>query len=404
MGADRGGSLGALHRRASRADVRRVDVKTTDEDGAQRSSGVVAIAFGEPSRSDSGTHQGKLPLSPFERMWNEGIPKITRYLTFNEAASLMVADRRSRLSLYADPLLRLDEIARELGRLGCNELITRIRAIDSDISTLREESRARHYLPGTTLGLSAKKAQRANLQALDESLCARAVQEQGLQKLQPGIEEVVFHFASARQQGPRQGPAPSTSAPRLKSQRSLNQAVHDGNVELVRSGLREFLALPQALTLDKQKVSWLRQPSGMPTLASFGQRGCFKLDAHEQRQCEAIHAYVHEIVSSPYLSPIEKEELCVKPGGLDIVGHCLRNNNPAVAALIILGIHESSAVPQLKQQMFAAMGVARARPMDRLESVITALRWRADRAPEWVEGLLARLAGVKEALQGSTES
>ena len=190
----------------------------------------------------------------------------------------------------------------------------------------------------------------------------------------------------------------------MKSQRSLNQAVHDGNVELVRSGLREFLALPQALTLDKQKVSWLRQPSGMPTLASFGQRGCFKLDAHEQRQCEAIHAYVHEIVSSPYLSPIEKEELCVKPGGLDIVGHCLRNNNPAVAALIILGIHESSAVPQLKQQMFAAMGVARARPMDRLESVITALRWRADRAPEWVEGLLARLAGVKEALQGSTES
>jgi len=178
----------------------------------------------------------------------------------------------------------------------------------------------------------------------------------------------------------------------------LHEALRDGNALLVRAGLREFLALPQALMPNAQKVEWLRSPLGTGMLESFGRHLCGTFKVPELQHYEAIHAYVQEIVSSPYLSAIDKQELCITPGGLDIVGHCLTSHNPAVAASIILGIHESSASPLLKRQLFSAMGVGWARPLGRIDGVITALGWRSNHAPDWVGGMLERLNGARAAL------
>jgi hypothetical protein len=192
----------------------------------------------------------------------------------------------------------------------------------------------------------------------------------------------------------------------------LHDAIDKGDVKLVRAGLREFLSLSPRLMPNVRKVAWLREPQGICTLEFFGQYPCGRLSPLERRQYEAIMGYVDEIVVSKYTSLSEKVQLCVKlarvridPDSgvekldeLDVVAHAASNNNPAVAASILLGIHDSSAELELKQFLLAEIAASWDGGLENcVDCVSDLLRPYEQRAPDWVNGVIARLKSMKPA-------
>ena len=396
------------------------------------------------------------PRAPLQLVTQYQKRSIAGFLTFTEATSLMLISKDMHRAIQADPLLRLDEISPAFERLGCNGLLGRIQSAEAEISRYHPnggqpaarlqpapESKQQPAPPMLTAGAPTASepggvAPKPVVQAgpcpcstclaregagetsrlakqLHEIETQKAQLTSQLEALEPGMEGVVFHFVAERMKGPRPVRAADavaqTMVPTKERYGRLHKAIEDGEVEMVRAGLREFLSLSPALMSNSRKVAWLREPGGMCTLEIVGRRCCGTLKVPERRCCEAVAAYVDEIVSSNYLLPSEKMQLCVKlerarpdphSGAmnvveLDIVRHAIRSSNPAVAASILLGIHNSSADAALKQCLLAAIaaswdgGLATC-----VDSVSQSLRRYAHRAPEWVDGMVVGLESVKK--------
>ena len=114
-------------------------------------------------------------------------------------------------------------------------------------------------------------------------------------------------------------------------------------------------------------------------------------------QYESLMACTDEIVSSGIFMPSDEVKLCAKLA--EICRGVMRTNNPAVAASILLGVHESSAIPQLKQACLAAIGDTWHSGLDGFVDSVSKDLVRYKRgAPEWVNSVMTRLLTVKRAL------
>jgi hypothetical protein len=217
------------------------------------------------------------------------------------------------------------------------------------------------------------------------------------------IEQTVFHFASQRLHASQYSACASTT-----EFGALNEAISNGNVELVHAGLREFLALPGHLFPGDRKLAWLREANGMCLLEFFGHSPCDVEQPAEQRRYEAIVAYVDEIVSSQYLTTQDKAQLCVKLELFrfddesaaekfvqrEMVSYAMSHRNPAVAASILIGIHQSSADARVKRVLLEAAAQSWRSLAECVMAVSTALAPHAVRQPGWVDGVRARLHGI----------
>ncbi|MES2786802.1 MAG: hypothetical protein V4684_15165 [Pseudomonadota bacterium] len=343
---------------------------------------------------------------------------IAEHLTFTDAVSLMLSSSQTHAAIQKDRLLRLDEISPLFQRLQCNQLVASIQFIDYESAEPR--SRPLEVIPTAVPSISiaghsftlrqsvvthalrrralrnTERARQAQLRARQEQ---RGVLAQRLTLLEPQIEAVAFHFAAERLKGPRPVQSSQAMTPVLSLTRKkdgwLHSAIETGDVQLVRAGLREFLSLPVILMPNDRKVAWLPEPHGKALLASFGQHRCGLLKSQERGTYNAIAAYVDEIVSSNTLTPQEKLQVCLKPGGLDIFQHAMGRSNPAVAAMLVLGIHESSADQHLKQFLLGTLFDAWRGRANCVNFVIEQLSIYAYRAPAWVGDLNDRLHQVK---------
>jgi hypothetical protein len=362
---------------------------------------------------------------------------IARFLTATEAVYLMLASKDLHRAIKSDPWLRLYELSTAFATLGCSQLVTdiclldkRLRPLDSAVGGPPTSSSA---LPHGSTADIAPTVQRFNLvrsivtkafqaakparvavhDASSSEAAEKAELSTRLMALEPAIENVVFRFASERLPRPQHVDASdSTEQPIVPAEDKghwLHNAITDGVVEIVQPGLREFLSLPERLISQDRKVARLGQSKGKCTLKSFGQHRCGTFKPLEIRQYEAILAYVDAIVSSQYLRPSDKERLCVQGGmvdrdprsKLDVVRHAMACKNPAVAAMILLGIQESSASRKRKQSLLHSIGSSWDGGIDNcVQEVINALRECEHRAPEWVNGIVARLALVAPSRSG----
>jgi hypothetical protein len=418
--------------------------------------GIDALDFGA-GKPVTSSRQAGAPLAPLQRVTLYDKRNIAECLTFTEAIWLMLASKDMHFAIRADPLLRLDEISPSFERLGCNELVRELQAIEMELSRLRmapgpHASHPEQVLGSTRLagpgaimagapadavflsftiaghafqirrspGRKARDAMQSSRQARERAQvdihkkeAEKARFGAKLQTLEPAIEELAFHFATERRKGPRPFTASDTAAHPMATPGGMHSRLHraldEGDVDMVRTGLREFLSLPALLMPSFRKVAWLLEPQGRCTLEDFGQRCCGTLKPLERRQYDALTAYVDEIVSSDTLSAPEKWQLCVKlelvkqdrPGGvnkpveLDIVKHALGRNNPAVAASILLGIHESSAEQQTKQFLLAGIAASWQGDLGNcVDRVINSLKRYEHRAPDWVADVIGRLKSI----------
>lgn len=144
----------------------------------------------------------------------------------------------------------------------------------------------------------------------------------------------------------------------------LHYALELGQADMVLSILRPVLSAPQALTRgDRYKLLLAPSPTDQPMLSVLcaGPHSS-PLNAERVSRCEAIHAYLKEIVDSPALSDAEKESLVTAyggpPGGEQPAAKlALTSGNPGEAAAMLLAILESPTPPALKTRLLAALGV-----------------------------------------------
>ncbi|MRD48464.1 hypothetical protein GHT07_14345 [Caenimonas koreensis DSM 17982] len=371
------------------------------------------------------------PLAPLQRLTLYSKRDIAEFLSTWEAVWLMLASKDMHAAIKDDPWLRLYEIAHSFASL---EYTPRMQAVDAELATLRCERQAdmatelpeatafRIPLVGRSITLKkspAAKALKAKEKQRSERERALKAQRDLLPReidaLVPGVESVVFHFATERLAAERhEGPRPMRPAaaavspfnPTNVAPPRLHGAIERGNVELVRACLREYLGVSQRLLPNAAKVAWLRAPKGIATLEDFGWRPCGDLELLERQQYEAIAAYVEEIVSSPRLSIAEKRQLCVMldstagPNPQDrvnIVQLAIKSKNPGVACAVLLGIHESSASAADKQALMADIGASTAGLVGCVDEVIAGLELYQHRARDWVDGITARLHQLRSA-------
>jgi hypothetical protein len=271
-------------------------------------------------------------------------------------------------------------------------------------------ARAAHALQGKERARQAEAEKH-----LHEIETQKAQLTSQLEALEPGMEGVVLHFVAERMKGPRPlraaDAAAQTTMPAQQRYGRLHRAIEDGEVEMVRVGLREFLSLPSHLVPNARKVHWLRGPTATSTLKFFAQRYCGFLDDEERKTCEAIKTYIDEIVSSPYLTPSDKTEICGKleldeprrgNGGEDGLSLVPALRNSAVAACVLLGIYESSAELELKRALLTALAAPWSGGIGAcVHSVGASLVLYKHRAPEWVDGFIARLQCIETGLEGT---
>ncbi len=371
--------------------------------------------------------QPPLPRAPLQLVAQYQKRAIAEYLPLTDATSLMLTSKDMHRAIHGDPVMRLNEVAPAFERLGCNALLGRIQSAHAEISRVRPNGGQPAAPAGPSQWFKLARARAAPVfqgkerarqseaeNHLNELEAHKAQLTLQLQAMEPGVEGVIFHFAAGRTKGPRppsdsHRAAPPTVPIRMRYGR-LHKAIEDGEVETVRVGLREFLSLPPALMPNARKVAWLREPGGMCTLEIVGRRCCGSLQEPEQRCLEAVTAYIDEVVSSSCLLPSEKMQLCVKldlttpdphSGAmnvvqLDIVRHAMRCSNPAVAAAILLGIHNSGADAAVKQILLSEIGSSWDGGLETcIDCVSTSLLRYAHRAPVWVHGMVAALESVK---------
>jgi hypothetical protein len=364
------------------------------------------------------SHQERLPLAPFQCVTFYDKRRTAEFLTFTEAISLMLASRDMHLAIKDDPLLRLDEISLSFQALGCNQLVRSIHDIEAQISELQRQAGPGSVMAGTPADLAkrsisfaglsfqirrspkALRAKEMEVQAAKDAEVEARVREKTAQKAQhaaklepfeSAFEDVVLHFASEHLNGSPRAPAAIVQAyaPPEKIAARLRDVIDKGDVKLARVGLHEFLGVSNLLMPNTRKVAQLRE-----LLKFFSQHCCGKFEELERRQYDTLIACVDEIVSSKFLSDSEKGEFFHKLDRLerngrvverDIFGYALFHNNPAVAAAILLGIHESSAEPNLKQTLLATIAASWGGLGNCVDVVTDMLLPYAHRALDWFQ-------------------
>jgi hypothetical protein len=357
-----------------------------------------------------------LPLAPFQCVTFYDKRRTAEFLTFTEAISLMLASKDMHLAIKDDPLLRLDEISLSFHALGCHQLVESTQTIEAQISELQRQAGPGAVMAGTPADLAkrsisfaglsfrirrspkALRAKEAEVQAAKEAEVEARVREKTAEKaqlaarlesLERAFEDVVFHFASEHMNGPPRAPGAIAQAyaPPEKIADSLRDAIDKGDVKLARVGLHGLLSISKRLMPNARKVVWLRE-----LFKLFSQNRCGNFKELERRQYDSLIACVDEIVSSKFLSYSEKAEFCHQLERLerdgrvlerDIFGYALFHNNPAVAAAILLGIHESSAEPDLKQSLLAAIAASWGGLDKCVDYVNDSLLPYSYRAPNW---------------------
>lgn len=380
--------------------------------------GNVNAPYFAASKPVTAERQERLPLAPFQRVTPHEKQNIAEFLTFAEAASLMLSSRDMHLAIQGDRWLRLDEISKSFQRLGVHDYLKSMQSLEAEISQLQQQSAAGAVVadePAETAkrGISLARlvfwrraAKEAPEQAQMREKEAQEVQVAArLELLELSIEDLVIHFAAERQKGPRPlGAAPNVYAHPENRLRSLRAEISKGDVALMRASLRELLSLPERLMPNARKLALLREP-----LRYFGKYKCGNFEQPERERCEAIIAYVDEIVSSAQLSKSEKSEFfnmrepLTREGRVverDIFGYALFHGNPAVAAAILLGIHASRTVPDqpdLKKPLLAGIGESWGGLGNCVDCVVDLLRPYQFRAPNFVDALTERLKSMPTA-------
>jgi len=381
--------------------------------------------------------QGLRPLAPLQRVTVHHKRSIAGYLTVTEATRLGLTSKDLNLAVHQHELLRLSVISNDFAELGCNRLIHSLQTTDAEIAALRLDQQRGGDADGTdgprTKGgrsltvaghrfnlnwPGAKQRQASALQAsalstLREKEAQRTEAATQLDAMVPDIERVVFHIASARRDAETGTKSGAVNAPRDFYERmklnwaKIHQAVENGEVELVRSFMREFLSLSPRLVSNEKKVEWLREPKGAPMLPIMARRCCGTLKEPERRLNEAIGAYVEEIVGSQYMSVAEKIQICLKLQAVhrdwqtghnnrlevDLVRYAYDCSNAAIAASVLLGIYRSAAEPTIKSALLTTAASAWDGGLRACTNEVgrSLTRYR-HRAEDWVD---ERLTGLK---------
>jgi hypothetical protein len=382
-----GSELRGLARRSSVAGG---DVKPAQAKPANPASGTPSegLGFNAPAAASAkpltAAHQTPLPLAALQCVTFYDKRNIAEFLTFTDAIALMLASTDMHRAIQAKPEFRLQQLLQALSRsfesMGCDDWLQQIRSLDAEIlkrqaggdqpfaphsqapgssRLLRPDTHMTGALPhAASLGIifadyccklmlarSATQTLQANersrlagLEALESERSRYAFE---LRAFERPMEDLVFHFAAERQNGPDpQGADQGVGAGQLAidpqvMDRELIDAVGRGDVAWVRAGLREFLSLPPLLMPSARKLARLVLQPGGP-LQFFGQHVCGYLRPLERRQYEAIMACVDEIFSAEIFSAAEQAKLRAKLAG--IVRARSGNEQPAVVASLLDGI------------------------------------------------------------------
>jgi hypothetical protein len=355
--------------------------------------------------------EGRARLAPLQRLPDGVTLQVTSFLLSTETVFLMRACRRMHAALQADPMIR--EIScdwfRERGR---KPLLFALCDAEERMLHTPEEPPARGTgLRGAWLDFAASKRkarkndgqdagsaqwsrERSLLMAeLDARLEAAAFERaaQSLGRLQPSAGGAAW----AKGMADSQEPASSR----------MHQAIDQGDVELVKAGVREFLAISPRLLSNASKIAWLSSANGMCTLIYFSQSPCGRLDAAERGWYEAMQAYAGSLVGSGRLSESELRRLLVRlelvrcdgsRAEVGIVHHAMKNGNPAAAASLLLGIHRANAPAGAKEVLLGSIAQGRGEEGDvSPRTVVQSLGALRARAPEWVDELVEGLKGME---------
>jgi hypothetical protein len=346
--------------------------------------------------------------SPLQTVGVDGLQCILRFMHPTEIAALLMPVSRNMQSLILKlyPLIR--EISKSPQILEYSRLAACIRTTDQTIAQLTQ---ADNTPPQESVG-TFKRMQKAftsrgkEKERAAEAAAARTAQRNSqirekvrlTSALEDNAESVAFHIARERLK--RTQPDP----PVLRSDSSrLHQAINAGDSELVRTVVPVYLNLPAQLMSQRGKIAWLGNAKGVCTLVHFGGYPCSDpMDTPELRQYDAIHAYVASIVCSELLLRDQKSQLVVRLelpdiDPVDSVRHAMDSGNPAVAASILLGIHESGADDELRQWLLKIASASwKEGGLDQCVAFVSESLGRVStRAPTWIGPVVARLDSMR---------
>ncbi len=343
--------------------------------------------------SSARTYAHPLPLAPLQRTTLYDKRNIAQFLTFTEAISLMLAATDLHVALQHDPQLRLDEISPYMQTLPLTRMLQRLQSLDREITQMQSDALAAMMsrqspvtpaldeaagpmtagaaTPAVSTAMrmaqgflkmqrarSAIRTQRIADRLIDTAIRAKRQERSECQSelafFEPALEGVVVHFARERMHGPRKGQARETGAiaRTLKAEQTLQgflrAADEESDSALESALLREFLSLPTRLMPNAQKVQWLQQPMGMASQEAFVRTSFGSFEPLNLRRFDAYATRITEIAGSKYLDRTDKAQILTHPADIDLFHIAVSNDNYAVAALLLLGIHESSQAQRLE--------------------------------------------------------
>jgi hypothetical protein len=233
----------------------------------------------------------------------------------------------------------------------------------------------------------ATKAPTAPAAGNQELIEDRAV---ALAKLEATVQDITFQTASKWLQLKQPGESQPFG-------NRFHDAIVKGDPVLVRTAVFVYLGFPGPLSLA-QKQSSLSRTNQTCLLDMLGNYRCGTLTANERRRYEAVEAYVSEFVGSTCLTNAAKSELIVQ---MDLVPHAMRNNNPAMAASVLLGVHDSRAEAELRTSLLTAIAGLKAGGLDAYIDEVACDLDRYGQASAqsraWVTVRVARLKAINTA-------
>lgn len=340
---------------------------------------------------------------------------IASFLTLTDAASLRCVGRRFAHECDQPTRLALGEASREFTSSGCTDSMRRLEQVRGDIWALS------HYLcepiaypPGVVNRLPIFIGGRAfelpkNFWKLPEDQRASHVEalitlrQQRLTRLSeqqfnraPQISAKVGALTSMRRR-----PNPEVDVAAVPTE--LESRILGNDTHLLRAHLRELLGLSEDLMSRDAKVTCVASPAGRDLLRAYCRTPCGMLSPKERRCYDHLRVLVDEVVSSDDLSLDEKKRICVRAGDdgrttLDVAMD--RACNAAVAASILLGVHESAADAGCKRALIRTLCQSLGGFEKCTLLVADALSKYAHNAPEWVADILARLKDMLAAEAG----
>lgn len=336
---------------------------------------------------------------------------VIEFLQLADAQSLMLTCKDMHSAVLKFFWLER-EIASSPQMGGLEQMIVDIHRTDAAIAQLSPPSQAKvDASPGALkrllLAVTPKSAEKKKTepQAAAPNEFRNQIHSKStlVDSLESEVESVAFHIASQRLERREDTPAPKPQYSRF------HEAIYQGDVELVETALPIYLALPTRLMSHERKIEWLSHGKEMCSLEFFGRYSCGDsrgaMYGQELGWYKAIRVYVREIAGSPNLTSDEKTQLVIRvkaPVERDIVRHAVDNSNPAVAAAVLVGIHESAAAPKLKNNLLASASSSWTDGgLDECITVVSEALGELVQS-EWVVEMVERLQRMKETSQPST--